>query len=110
MLFNEMLVDTTIDSLEAGRVPALMGEPGIGKSSFVEDVARRTNTRCFTLPCNLLADKADLTGAGPRSSSHTTPSPRRLVTPRTIRMNNPFCSWMKLIALLPTLPRVPLPW
>lgn len=63
MLFNEMLVDTTIDLLEAGRVPALMGEPGIGKSSFVEDVARRTNTRCFTLPCNLLADKADLTGA-----------------------------------------------
>ena len=53
MLFNEMLVDTTIDLLEAGRVPALMGEPGIGKSSFVEDVARRTNTRCFTLPCNL---------------------------------------------------------
>ena len=40
-----------------------MGEPGIGKSSFVEDVAQRTNTRCFTLPCNLLADKADLTGA-----------------------------------------------
>lgn len=63
MLFNEMLVDTTIDLLEAGRVPALMGEPGIGKSSFVEDVAKRTNTRCFTLPCNLLADKADLTGA-----------------------------------------------
>lgn len=63
MLFNEMLVDTTIDLLEAGRVPALMGEPGIGKSSFVENVARRTNTRCFTLPCNLLADKADLTGA-----------------------------------------------
>ena len=42
MLFNEMLVDTAIDLLEAGRVPALMGEPGIGKSSFVEDVARRT--------------------------------------------------------------------
>lgn len=63
MLFNEMLVDTTIDLLEAGRVPALMGEPGIGKSSFVEGVARRTNTRCFTLPCNLLVDKADLTGA-----------------------------------------------
>lgn len=63
MLFNEMLVNTTIKLLDANRVPALMGEPGIGKSSFVEDVARRTNTRCFTLPCNLLADKADLTGA-----------------------------------------------
>lgn len=63
MLFNEMLVNTTIKLLDANRVPALMGEPGIGKSSFVEDVARRTNTRCFTLPCNMLADKADLTGA-----------------------------------------------
>lgn len=63
MLFNEMLVTTTIKLLDANRVPALIGEPGIGKSSFVEDVARRTNTRCFTLPCNMLADKADLTGA-----------------------------------------------
>ena len=56
MLFNELLVTTTVKLLDANRVPALMGEPGIGKSSFVEDVARRTNTRCFTLPCNLLAD------------------------------------------------------
>lgn len=63
MLFNELLVTTTVKLLDANRVPALMSEPGIGKSSFVEDVARRTNTRCFTLPCNLLADKADLTGA-----------------------------------------------
>lgn len=63
MKFDENLVDNTILLLEAGLVPALMGEPGIGKSSFVEDVARRTNTTCFTLPCNLLADKADLTGA-----------------------------------------------
>ena len=63
MLFNEMLVTTTIKLLDANRVPALIGEPGIGKSSFVENVARRTNTRCFTLPCNTLADKADLTGA-----------------------------------------------
>ena len=63
MLFNEMLVTTTIKLLDANRVPALIGEPGIGKSSFVEDVARRTNTQCFTLPCNMLADKADLTGA-----------------------------------------------
>lgn len=63
MLFNELLVTTTIKLLDANRVPALIGEPGIGKSSFVEDVARRTNTKCFTLPCNMLADKADLTGA-----------------------------------------------
>jgi hypothetical protein len=44
-------------------VPALMGEPGIGKSSFVEELARSMNTKAFVLPCNQLADKADLTGA-----------------------------------------------
>ena len=75
MLFNELLVTTTVKLLDANRVPALMGEPGIGKSSFVEDVARRTNTRCFTLPCNLLADKALFwtrrPACGRRSSSRT---------------------------------------
>lgn len=63
MKFNELFTETVLADLEAGAVPALIGEPGIGKSSFVEDLARITNTRCFTLPCNQLADKADLTGA-----------------------------------------------
>ena len=40
-----------------------MGEPGIGKSSFVEALAYSMNTKAFVLPCNQLADKADLTGA-----------------------------------------------
>ncbi len=45
-------------------VPMLVGEPGIGKSSWVEDfAARELGTRCFCLACNQLADKADLTGA-----------------------------------------------
>lgn len=44
-------------------VPMLVGEPGIGKSSWVEDfTARVLGTRCFCLACNQLADKADLTG------------------------------------------------
>lgn len=48
--------------LEAGQTPALMGDPGIGKSSLVEGLARTFKTRVFTLPVNQLADRADLTG------------------------------------------------
>lgn len=43
-------------------VPMLVGYPGIGKSSWVEDLAKKLNTRCFTLPINQLAEKSDLTG------------------------------------------------
>lgn len=43
-------------------VPMLVGDPGIGKSSWVESLAQRLNTKCFTLPVNQLAEKADLTG------------------------------------------------
>lgn len=62
MKFNDTLTEIIKTDLEAGAVPALMGEPGIGKSSFVEDLARSMDTQAFTLPCNQLADKADLTG------------------------------------------------
>lgn len=41
----------------------LLGEPGIGKSSWIEDLGRKLHTKVFTLACNQLADKADLTGA-----------------------------------------------
>ena len=63
MKFNDTLTDVVSIDLEMDIVPALMGEPGIGKSSFVEELARTNNTRAFVLPCNQLADKADLTGA-----------------------------------------------
>ncbi|PZT87378.1 MAG: hypothetical protein DI630_34290 [Gordonia sp. (in: high G+C Gram-positive bacteria)] len=63
MRFNDTLTDLTRQALEVGATPALMGEPGIGKSSFVEDLAYSMNTKAFVLPCNQLADKADLTGA-----------------------------------------------
>lgn len=43
-------------------VPMLVGDPGIGKSSWVESLAKKLNTKCFTLPVNQLAEKADLTG------------------------------------------------
>lgn len=63
MHFNDTLTTLTKQALEVGATPALMGEPGIGKSSFVEDLAYSMGTKAFVLPCNQLADKADLTGA-----------------------------------------------
>ncbi|MFJ7416443.1 AAA family ATPase [Streptomyces sp. NPDC098077] len=63
MKFDNTLKALIKQALEVGATPALMGEPGIGKSSFVEDLAYSMGTQAFTLPCNQLADKADLTGA-----------------------------------------------
>lgn len=62
MKFGQTLLSAIRTDLKVGIIPALMGEPGIGKSSFVSDLATQMGTRCFTLQCNLLADKADLTG------------------------------------------------
>lgn len=61
--FNAVLSNVVKHDLENGNIPMLLGEPGIGKSSWVEDLAKLMNTKCFTLACNQLADKADLTGA-----------------------------------------------
>jgi len=63
MKLNDTLLEAVKLDLEVSAVPALMGEPGIGKSSFVEGLAYSMDTRAFTLACNQLADKADLTGA-----------------------------------------------
>ena len=63
MKFNDTLSTLVMQALEVGATPALMGEPGIGKSSFVEALAYSMGTKAFVLPCNQLADKADLTGA-----------------------------------------------
>lgn len=49
-------------TLASGKTPALLGEPGIGKSSLVEDLSKEFKTEVFTLPVNQLADRADLTG------------------------------------------------
>lgn len=51
-----------IADLKAKQTPALLGEPGIGKSSLIEDLSRAFKTKVFTLPVNQLADRADLTG------------------------------------------------
>ncbi len=63
MRFNDTLTTLVQQAIEIGATPALMGEPGIGKSSFVEALAYSMGTKAFVLPCNQLADKADLTGA-----------------------------------------------
>ena len=59
------------DVLEIEGTPALLGEPGIGKSSFIEDLARHFKTAVFTLPVNQLADVSDLTGVRAVKSEDT---------------------------------------
>lgn len=55
---------TTVEThLLCGSVPMLYGEPGIGKSSWVEEVAHDMKANYFCLACNQLAAKEDLTGA-----------------------------------------------
>ncbi len=63
MLFNQDLTDVVNNCLDNNLIPMLLGEPGIGKSSWLEALATSRHTKCFTLACNQLADKADLTGA-----------------------------------------------
>ena len=47
----------------AGNTPMLLGMPGIGKSSFTEDLSKTMNAKVFTMPINQMADRADITGA-----------------------------------------------
>ena len=63
MKFNSTLTSFVAKDLQAGKIPMLLGEPGIGKSSWTEALAESMQTKCFTLAVNQLADKADLTGA-----------------------------------------------
>jgi len=62
MYFDDTLRMFVAKDLEAGLSPMLLGEPGIGKSSFMEAVGADYGTKVFTIPCNQLADRADLTG------------------------------------------------
>lgn len=63
MKFNDTLMKCVRHDLDKGLIPMLLGEPGIGKSSWLTNLANLMHTECFTLACNQLADKADLTGA-----------------------------------------------
>lgn len=63
MKFDNTLMTCVRKDLEKNLIPMLLGEPGIGKSSWLQALADLMHTKCFTLACNQLADKADLTGA-----------------------------------------------
>lgn len=63
MKFDNMFMNVVEKELSAGLIPMLLGEPGIGKSSWVIGLGDHLHTKVFVLPCNQLADKADLTGA-----------------------------------------------
>lgn len=69
--FDDVLAKMVKSDLANGLVPMLIGEPGIGKSSWVEALARDIGTKSFTLACNQLADKSDLTGARSRKVTKT---------------------------------------
>lgn len=49
-------------NIKANIAPMLLGVPGIGKSSLVESLKRKFKTDVFTVACNQLADRSDLTG------------------------------------------------
>lgn len=63
MKFDNVLMTCVRKDLEKNLIPMLLGEPGIGKSSWLCALADLMHTKCFVLACNQLADKADLTGA-----------------------------------------------
>lgn len=63
MKFDNVLMTCVRKDLEKNLIPMLLGEPGIGKSSWLMNLAELMHTKCFVLACNQLADKADLTGA-----------------------------------------------
>lgn len=60
---NETLKKSIIANLNSNVVPILIGEPAIGKSSFIESLGDELGSKTFTLQCNELSEKADLTGA-----------------------------------------------
>lgn len=61
--FDDTLSRVVNICIKKNIIPMLLGEPGIGKSSWLEALAKQNHTKCFTLACNQLYDKADLTGA-----------------------------------------------
>lgn len=60
---NETLKTSIKANLNSNVVPILIGEPAIGKSSFIESLGKELGSKTFTLQCNELSEKADLTGA-----------------------------------------------
>ena len=61
--FNNTLNKIVTTNIRTNKVPMLVGEPAIGKSSWVEALGEQLGTKTFTLQCNEISEKADLTGA-----------------------------------------------
>jgi len=64
MTFKQLLIPVMTD-IKLNLVPCLLGDAGIGKSSFIEDIAKKLKTKCFSMQINQLADRSDLTGLRP---------------------------------------------
>ena len=63
MKFDDFFKTIIQSDLKQGNIPMLLGGPGIGKSSWIKWFAGEIGTKSFSLACNQLGDKADLTGA-----------------------------------------------
>lgn len=86
MKFDQTLNTCLKANLKAGTIPMLLGEPGIGKSSYLQDLAKQLNTKCFTLACNQLGDRVDLTGARmvPKETSSGDPDYMQVFFPHVV--------------------------
>lgn len=60
-IFDDTFVAILEADIDANVVPALMGPPGIGKSSVALAIAKSLGTKCFVLAVNEIGDRADLT-------------------------------------------------
>lgn len=63
MKFDSFFKTIIENDIKNNIIPMLLGGPGIGKSSWIGWFANQMGTRSFTLACNQLGDKSDLTGA-----------------------------------------------
>lgn len=63
MPFDDVFKRTIKIDMAQGKVVALMGPPGIGKSSFIKSLAEDNGCQMFTVACNQMAEKSDLNGA-----------------------------------------------
>lgn len=89
MKFDDSLSLGIEKAIQCNLIPMLLGEPGIGKSSYLEALAIRNHTKCFTLACNQLADKSDLTGARlvPYEKPDGTPDYKQMFYPHSTIVN-----------------------
>lgn len=60
--FDELFQEELENNLAANYISCILGEPGIGKTSFVIALAKKLHTKAFILPCNQLVDRSDVNG------------------------------------------------